>query len=99
MRGAAAAWRRAAVNRTKKKKKEEARGTADERAKNRLGESASIPLSAQPDEKGGSLQFSSEIYDGRSRKLNTDPGIYNLRWRNGCAGEIIIYSGLYVADQ
>lgn len=62
-------------------------------------ENLRIPLSAQSDEKGGYLQFSSEIYDGRSRKLNTDPGIYNLRWRNGCTAEIIIYSGLYVADQ
>lgn len=37
-------------------------------------ENLRIPLSAQSDEKRGCLQFSSEIYDGRSRKLNTDPG-------------------------
>lgn len=48
MRGAAAvAARGGEPNREKKKKG--TRGTADERAKNRLGESASIPLSAQPD--------------------------------------------------
>lgn len=37
-------------------------------------ENLRIPLSAQSDEKRGCLQFSSEIYDGRSRKLNTNPG-------------------------
>lgn len=58
--------------------------TADERQKTDC-ENLRIPLLAQSDEKRGSLQFSSEIYDGRSRKLNTDPRIYNVQWWNGCA--------------
>lgn len=47
--------------------------SADERQKTDC-ENLRIPLSAQSDEKRGCLQFSSEIYDGRSRKLNTNPG-------------------------